>query len=156
MIIIPRLTRDDVNTPTGILAAGDEVGNITIVNTGLYLVEISAHALTALAGPRGIDFHIRRELPTPALSFHRQLLGVATASGHAAWTGAMVLRGQVADGLGGFTEQWAFRATLTVGLLAGESLAVNMSLTLLATILGEPQEQVNDLSLRILHDLKLL
>lgn len=154
-IILPRQTLDDVNTPTAVLAAGDEIGNITIPTTGLYLVEISAHALTALANPKGIDFHIRRELPTPAASFHRQLLGIATASGHAAWAGRMILRGQVADGLGGFTEQWAFRATLTTGLAGVESLAVNMSLTLLSTVLESPQERVEQVPLELLHKLKI-
>lgn len=157
-IILPRQTIDDVNTPTGVLAAGDEVGNITIPSTGLYLVEISLHALTALAGPRGIDFHIRRELPTPATSFHRQLLGITTTGGHAAWSGRMLLRGQVPDSLGGFSEQWAFRATLTVALAAAETLGVNMSITPLAYVLGlvASQERLDYIELNEVHRLKLL
>ncbi len=155
-IIFPRQTLQDSNTPTGVLAAGDEIGNITIPTTGVYIVEISAHATSALGGPRGIRFHIRQELPTPAATFHDQLLGIAQAGGHAAWSGRMILRGQVPDSLGGFSEQWAFRATLSVGLLVGESLAVNMSLTPLAYVLGlvASQERLDYIALEEVHRLK--
>lgn len=157
-IIFPRQTIQDSNTPSGVLAAGDEIGNITIPSTGLYIVEISAHATTALGGPRGIRFHIRQELPTPAATFHDQLLGIAQAGGHAAWSGRMLLRGQVPDSLGGFSEQWAFRATLSVGLLVGESLAVNMSVTPVSYVLGlvASQERLTTMTLEELHRLKAL
>lgn len=154
-ILLPRQTVDDVNTPSGVLAAGDEVGNITIPTTGLYLVEWSVIRTNASTA-KGIDCHIRRELPTPAASFHRQLLGADSGVGYLALR--MLLRGQVPDSLGGFSEQWAVRATLTAALALGETLAVNLSLTLLAAVLGTSasQERINTMELEQVHALKVL
>ncbi len=57
-----------------------------------------------------------------------------------------------------FTATAEDRATLTVGLLAGESLAVNMSLTPLAYVLGlvANQERLNYMDLEELHRLKVI
>ena len=155
-IILPRQTIDIVATPAGILAANDQVAEIVVRSTGLYILEATASALNAQAAPRGVSIGIERQLPVPLTAFHRQHIGISTTGpgGHSlAWR--MILRGQTRDGAGNVTEQWSCVARLTTGLLVGETLRVDLALTLLASIIEEPQERIHAVPLEMIHRLKI-
>lgn len=157
-IIFPRQTQSVLISASGALVSGDQIAEIIVPSTGLYLARFDTWGLTAIAAPRAMELLLERQLPTPLQSFKLALLGVSTTGQGAQYAARVLFRGQVPDSLGGFSEQWSYLVRLRTALPLGETVGGHLSLTPLAFVLGisAGEERLNHLPIEQVHALKVL
>ncbi len=144
------------NSPSGVLASGDQIGEIEIPTTGLYMIDVTVAATTTLAAPRAVALRLATPLTAlaPLTLTYFYPMGLHTTGGWAHKTIRALLRDRI--DAGGTVQGDLVRTHMATILAVGENLWVVMNVVLLAPILtGGKFEQLAPITIEDLKRLSL-